>query len=52
MALRIDSLVVRRGRKTILKGVDLQVAPGSVHALLGHNGAGKTTLMRALVGLI
>lgn len=36
---------------TALHGVDLAVAPGSVHAVVGHNGAGKTTLVHAVAGL-
>ncbi|MGD9570393.1 MAG: ABC transporter ATP-binding protein [Thermoleophilia bacterium] len=35
-----------------LKGVDLAVSPGHIHALLGPNGAGKTTLLRAVMGLL
>ena len=34
-----------------LDGVHLQVAPGSVHALMGENGAGKSTLMKCLFGI-
>ncbi|MCI8638311.1 MAG: galactose/methyl galactoside ABC transporter ATP-binding protein MglA [Coprococcus sp.] len=34
-----------------LNGVHLQVAPGSVHALMGENGAGKSTLMKCLFGI-
>lgn len=34
-----------------LKGVHLQVRPGTVHTLMGENGAGKSTLMKCLVGI-
>lgn len=39
------------GDTTVLRDVDLTVAPGSVVALLGANGAGKTTLLRTVCGL-
>jgi ABC-2 type transport system ATP-binding protein len=35
-----------------IHGIDLVVAPGEVHALVGLNGAGKTTLMRLLLGML
>jgi ABC-2 type transport system ATP-binding protein len=35
-----------------IHGIDLEVSPGEVHALVGLNGAGKTTLMRLLLGMV
>ena len=39
------------GGVTALSGVDLSVAPGTIHALVGPNGSGKTTLLRVALGL-
>ena len=48
--LRIEGLVKRFGGVPALGGVDLAVAPGEVHALLGENGAGKSTLIKCVAG--
>ena len=49
--IAVRNVYKRYGRKTVLKGVSLDVAAGQVMALLGANGAGKSTLMRMVAGL-
>ena len=48
--LRISGLRVNVAGNSILKGIDLEVEPGRVHALMGPNGSGKSTLAFSLTG--
>jgi Fe-S cluster assembly ATP-binding protein len=48
--LRIEDLHVRVEDREILKGIDLTVQPGKVHAIMGPNGSGKSTLAYTLMG--
>lgn len=48
--LKIDNLHASINGKEILKGINLQVNPGEVHAIMGPNGSGKSTMSNVLVG--
>jgi len=48
--LKIENLHASIGEKEILKGINLTVNPGEVHAIMGPNGSGKSTLASVLAG--
>ena len=48
--LEVTNLCARVGGRDILKGIDLSVGAGEVHAIMGPNGSGKSTLANVLVG--
>ncbi|WP_315099159.1 ABC transporter ATP-binding protein [uncultured Cellulomonas sp.] len=50
--LTARGLCVRRGGRTVLQGVDLDVQAGTVTAVVGLNGSGKSSLLLALAGLL
>ena len=48
--LEIKNLCMQVANKDILRGIDLMVTAGEVHAIMGPNGSGKSTLARVLAG--
>src|SRR5260370_34173777 len=48
--LEIQNLHVQAGDKEILRGLDLAVSKGEIHALMGPNGSGKSTLANTIMG--
>ena len=48
--LIIEGLFANAGSKEVLKGVDIQIRPSEVHAVMGPNGSGKSTLAHVLMG--
>ena len=49
--LRIEGLHTYYGHGHILQGVNLEIPPGRIAAVLGRNGVGKTTTLRSIIGL-
>lgn len=52
MILRSNNLIKKYGKRTVVKGVSVEVGQGEIVGLLGPNGAGKTTNFYMIVGLI
>jgi branched-chain amino acid transport system ATP-binding protein len=52
MMLCLESIYAGYGKKEILRGVSISIAPGQVVALVGVNGAGKSTLLKVAMGLV
>lgn len=50
-AVEVREVSIRYGKKPVLEGASLEVARGSVYALLGRNGSGKSSLVRTLMGM-
>jgi Fe-S cluster assembly ATP-binding protein len=50
MMVHIENLHAQIGEKKILKGLNLDLEKGKIHAIMGPNGAGKSTLSKAIVG--
>ncbi|MBC2667806.1 ABC transporter ATP-binding protein [Novosphingobium piscinae] len=50
--IALSGLTLRRGTRTVLADLTLQVAAGEIYALLGGNGAGKSTTLSVLLGFL
>ena len=49
--IHADGIQKRFGDNEVLKGIDLDVTPGEVIAVIGPSGSGKSTMLRCLIGL-
>jgi branched-chain amino acid transport system ATP-binding protein len=52
MLLRIDNLHAYYGKSHVLHGVQMNVQPGEIVALLGRNGSGRSTTVKTIMGLV
>ena len=48
--LKVENLTASIGDVSILNGIDLEVRPGELHAIMGPNGSGKSTLCHVVMG--
>jgi ABC-type multidrug transport system ATPase subunit len=52
VSLRVERLVVRRGGRTVISGLDLEARAGEIVGVVGRNGCGKSTLLMAIAGVL
>jgi ABC-type Fe3+/spermidine/putrescine transport system ATPase subunit len=52
MSVRLDDIGLSFGARTILDGLELKIAPGEFHVILGPSGEGKSTLLAIIAGLL
>lgn len=52
MKVEVKDIHKAFGQHQVLRGVNMEINPGEVHALMGENGAGKSTLMNIVTGLL
>lgn len=50
--IAVKQVQKRFGRQEVLRGIDLDINPGGITAVLGPNGSGKTTLIKSILGLV
>ncbi len=50
--IKFEGIKKQFGELEVLKGIDFEVVPGSITAVLGPNGSGKTTLIKSLLGMV